>query len=208
MRCALALRFHARRGFFRGPRPTESPAHASRGTLRDGCTADIRDPARSERFLLERFGIAKYARDQARHCLDHHHRREFPAGEDVVADRDLAIDHFPQALIHAFVAAGYEQQAIMVGGELAYQRLIEQFSLRRHQHAQQLRTLRHHRVDRCGQRLRPHHHPAPAAIGSVVDLPVIPESIVAQVVRLNRNRAVFARPSNQPGIERGQHFGK
>ncbi len=153
-------------------------------------------------------GLPSTPWDEARHRLDYHHRGEFSAGEYVVADRDFAIDHFPQALIHPLVAAGDEKQARLVGGQLAYQRLIEQLSLRRHQHAQQLRTLRHHRVDCRGQRLRPHHHPAAAAVGSVVDLAVLTESVVAQVVRLNRNQFVFARPSHQPGIERGQHFGK
>lgn len=62
--------------------------------------------------------------------IDEHHRGEFAAGEDVVADRYFAVDAvFDEALVNAFVAATHEHKT-GVAGKFAHDTVGQAFALR------------------------------------------------------------------------------
>ena len=62
---------------------------------------------------------------QPGHGIDHHEGRRLPAGEHVVADRQLAVDEaLAQALVHPLVVAA-EQHQVLLQGQLRRQLLVE-----------------------------------------------------------------------------------
>ena len=91
--------------------PTTAPA-APPGprTPPAACSAASR-AARRRRILDARALIAQRPGQQPRHRIDHHQRRQLPAGQHVVADRQLAVDaQLDHPLIHALVPARHQQQ--------------------------------------------------------------------------------------------------
>jgi hypothetical protein len=86
--------------------------------------------------------------------------------------------------------------------------LTKSLTLRRHQDTEEAGRCACHRIDRGRQRLRPHHHSAAAAIRRVIHLPITAQTVLAQIVGLNRKEALAARTADQAGIERREHFGK
>src|SRR6516164_9590181 len=68
--------------------------------------------------------------------------------------------------------------------------------------------VRHHFVNRGGERLRAHHHAAATAIRSIVDLVMVPQPVLAQVVRADSNQSAGLCPPNKTGFERHEHFGE
>ena len=75
-----------------------------------------------ERLLPGGGVVAEGAGEVAGDGLDEDHRGELAARQDVVADRDLAVDAmFDEALVDAFVTAGDKDEA-GVGGEVAHER--------------------------------------------------------------------------------------
>jgi len=127
-----------------------------------------------ERVLRSRKAVTEHPRQLPYHRIDQHHRREFAARDDVVADRDLVVDGAAnQTLVDTLVAPAQkdEPRFLCEGG---YLRVIHRRPLRRevnHFRSPLLRRFR--RRDRALQRLGEHHHAGPAAVRPIIDRAVI-----------------------------------
>ncbi len=56
--------------------------------------------------LVSRPARAQYAGDMPYYRVNHHHCRQFAAGEDIIADADLVCHYqLPHALVYPFVAS-------------------------------------------------------------------------------------------------------
>ena len=68
-----------------------------------------------ERFLLRRFGRPQHPRNEPRHAVCQHHRRQFAAGEDVVADADFLVNAGVQrTLVNALVVAAEQHEFLFL----------------------------------------------------------------------------------------------
>ena len=68
-----------------------------------------------ERFLLRRFGRPQHPRNEPRHAVCQHHRRQFAAGEDVVADADFLVNAGVQrTLVNALVVAAEQHELLLL----------------------------------------------------------------------------------------------
>ncbi len=76
----------------------------------------VLEQAVGERLLDDRFGL-DCPGQQAQHGVDDDHRRQLAAGQHVVADRQLQIDHPAHPVVDALVARAHEQQ-VLRGGKL------------------------------------------------------------------------------------------
>ena len=123
------------------------------------------------RIVLVRQRITHHIGQQTHHRLDHHQSSRLPAGQDVVADRNLFDAHpgggvIGHPLVDAFVAAAGEHQVLLLRPPLSVG-LGEQPAGRRRQH--QKRCLRAYLVERLTPDRSLHHHAGPAAVRRVVD---------------------------------------
>ena len=171
------------------------PARASRraGPLR------VLEAAGRERFVLGRTG-----RSRARPGPAAPSPRSRPAaassppGQHVVADaaapRRRSVD---DALVDALVAAADQRQRAAPARQLAGRRLIEQASLGVSRIRRDGPRAGLDGLERGGDRLDPHHHPRPAAVGRVVDLPVRPSAKSRGFVRCDRHEAGGDRLAEQ-----------
>src|SRR5438445_10209357 len=70
----------------------------------------------SKRLVFRRLLRTQDAGDEPAHRVDQHHRRELAAGEDVVTDRDFAVDEVrTDPLVDALIAATDEVEVAMAG---------------------------------------------------------------------------------------------
>src|ERR1700733_10280632 len=139
-----------------------------------------------ERVLLARALIPERSRQQPRQRIDDQQRRQFPAGEHVVAHRHLAVDaELDDALVHALVPSRHQQQP-GERGELARQLLTKGPALRRQvQPHTARRQPRMRRADRGEQRAGLHHHPGSPAIRAVIDRAMHVRRVRARILRAN-----------------------
>ena len=108
-----------------------------------------------KRFEGRRSLVAQHSRQQPRHRIDHHRRRQLAAAQHIIADRNLFIRQvLRHALVHAFVAAADQQQFRALRSAVRH-RLIEHAALRRKQHHFLARTSRSGQIDStaCEHRL-------------------------------------------------------
>ena len=96
-------------------RPAAPPAPSNRETppaaSSAGNPAILRHAPFLKRFERRRSFVAQHSRQQPRHRVDHHRRRQFAAAQHIIADRDLFVGQvLGHALVHAFVAAADQQQ--------------------------------------------------------------------------------------------------
>src|SRR5690606_7607930 len=79
--------------------------HPQAAVLRRPRVLRVLQQPRPERLLLGGVLVAHHPRHEPRHGLDHHERRHLPAGEHVVADRQLVVDEVGvHPLVDALVA--------------------------------------------------------------------------------------------------------
>ena len=148
------------------------------------------------RLLDQRLGVAHEPGQQPDHRLGDRHGRDLAAVEDVVAERDL--DHLgpgrgvvEHALVDALVATAEEHQPLP-GRQLAGQRLAERRPGRRGYDDR--RAVDPERVERLAERLGRHHHAGAAAERRVVDGAVPVVGPLPQVVDVQLDEALVARP--------------
>src|SRR5690606_29049537 len=147
-----------------------------------------------EGLVCNRLRIADDPRQQAGHGFDHHESRRLSAGEHVVADRNLLVDvGVDDPLVDPFVPPA-DQREVLQCGEPVDDRLIERDPRRAHQHPMRVGQ----RFEGGDERLDPHHHPGPAAVGRVVDLTVPTEPMAADVVDVDRENACVDGALDQP----------
>ena len=148
-----------------------------------------------ERLLHAAARIAEGPRQQARHRIDHHHRRNRPVRQDVVADGQLQIhERVNHALVHALVVAAEDDvvrvAALHAGSsQLARHRLAEHAALRRHENHLRLRAAQ--LLNRLKNRLALHEHPLAAAAEVIIRAAVAVVSPVAQLVRAHRDQTLL-----------------
>ena len=165
-----------------------------------------------EGVFLRRAGGVQRARQLAHDRVEQHHRRQFPARQHEVAERELFIDlAVDQALIHAFVAAAQQHQA-RFGRKFHHHRLIQPAPLGRqvdHPAAEPVRRLLRgaRGRDRLHQRLGQHHHAGPAPVGPVIHRAMRIAGEVARVVETERVQPAFDRPTRDAAAgQRREHL--
>ena len=142
--------------------------------------------------------------------LDEDHRGQLAAGEDVVADGDLAVDAvLDEALVDPFVAAGHEDEARM-GGELAHEGVVETLALgRKVDDVAGGIGLRLRGLEGGIQHVDLHHHAVPAAEGLVVDGAVAVGGVLADIVEVEVEEAGIAGALDDGDVERpGKRLGE
>ena len=111
------------------------------------------------------------ARQLAHQHVGDDHRRQLAAGQHVAADRDLVVGEvLVHPLVEALVAAA-EQRHVRLLGQLVGELVVEQPPGRREQHDPRPLPARVGGLQRRVDDVDPQHHPGPAAVGRVVDLP-------------------------------------
>src|SRR5436190_10186547 len=145
---------------------------------------------------------AERAAELPRDGVHHGHGGDLAAREDVRPDRDRVVrEMVVHALVEPLVAAAQEREAIE-RRELRHD-LVPKLAADGRQHGDP--ALGEDALDRSGvDRLQggahdvhADHHPGPAAVGSVVHLPVAPRRVVAQIVHTEVKRAGFDRVSDR-----------
>ena len=128
----------------------------------------LEQPGR-ERLLVGGGLVAEHPRQQAGDSLHDDECRQFPAGQDQVADRELLVTEFvPNPLVDALVAPAEQREAVP-GRQLMGDPLVEPAT---GGVEQDQRTGRFGRLDRCEDRIGHQHHARPAAERTVVDRPM------------------------------------
>jgi len=149
----------------------------------------------TERILLVGLPPADDSGHQTRRRLEHHQRRDLPARDDVVADRNLlGRQALGDALVNALVPPADQHQPGF-GGELADEVLVQPPPGRREQESAAIP--RAERLDRREHRLGLEDHPRPAAVGLVVHLAVLVDRVVTQVVHAHVQQTGLDRPPEQ-----------
>ncbi len=138
---------------------------------------------------------AEHAGDVADDRIDDHHRREFAAGQDVIADADfVGDDQFADAGVDAFIMPAEQNQAIQrrqLDGDL----MRKDASARRHENHRGGVRLRLHRLDRAHEHVSAQEHPAAAAVGRIVDGVMLIEGVVADIVQAQVEQVPGRAPS-------------
>ncbi len=118
--------------FPHGCRTATLPELSSRGIPPAACIADTpARPVRAERFFLRTLVIAQHTRQQPRHRVNHHHRRQRAIRQHIIADRQFVIRQLlANPLIKPFIVPGHEQQ-IRFLRQFARNRLAERPARRR-----------------------------------------------------------------------------
>src|SRR3990172_4172156 len=146
--------------------------HARSGVLR------VLEQLVGKGFGLQR-GTLDRAREEPQHRVDDDDGGRFAAREHVIPDGDLAVDHLPDPLVHALVAAAHDHE-MSAAGELAGHRLAESLAGRVEQDDRAFGPAQ--LVERGGDGLGTHPHPGPSPEGVVVDAAVAPDPPAAEVV--------------------------
>ena len=142
--------------------------------------------------LARAFG--ERARKPARDRVDERERRNLAAREDVRADRDdVGAEMIEDPLVEALEARGQQRQRLL-GGELLDELLVELAALRRERDHPVIRHAAVDRVERGRDDVDAQHHPGPAAVRVVVDLPGRQRRRVAVVEDAELELACRARP--------------
>ncbi len=147
---------------------------------------------------------------QSNEGVDQHHRRQFTAGDDVVADRDLErIEFVDHPLVDPLVVSGDEEQP-RFGGQFLDPGLGEWFALGREEHATGGRRLRRlHRVHRIPQGFAHHHHAGASAERSIVHGAMSVRRPFTKVVEVVLRGSAGRRSSGHAGREDfAKHVGK
>ena len=156
----------------------------------------------AERVVGHRLLVADDSGHEARDRVEDDERRQFPARQHVVANRQLLGHAPPDPIVESFVSAAQEHD-VLVSAQPPRLRLHEPFALRRRQDHRERRAARRlDRVERAEDRIRLQHHPRAAAVRHIVDhaMPIGRE--VAEVVHLHVERAARNRPPEDARRER------
>src|SRR5688572_864421 len=109
---------------------------------------------------------------------------------------------FDEALVDAFVAPTDEDQAV-IRGEFTHKRVVEFFALWREEHDESwLIRQRLDVAESAVQYIDPHDHALAAAKRRVIDRAMLVERVLADVVDLQFEKAVFSCPFDDGDIER------
>ncbi len=178
----------------------------------------------TERVVRGRLGVPEHAGNQPADGLDHHQDGRFAAGQDVVADRELADGHPAPRVLHdplvdPFVPATGEHQVIY-SGQLSRHCLGEERpGGRRHDQLGRSRGLAGgnrvrgrgqagYGVDGLAPRLRLHHHAGTAAERRIINGPVHVMSPGAQIMHGDDDFSALHGLADQRDVERGKKFRK
>ena len=138
------------------------------------------------------FGVVHGSGQQAHDGIDEDASREFPAGEDVIADGNFFGDpSLADALVHAFVMAAKNDE-IIFHGERIGDGLRELLAIGRHKNAVVVLALIGKFLENSEERFGFENHSRTAAKGFIVNLMIFPEAIFAQIVRNYFDHALFA----------------
>ena len=142
------------------------------------------------------------AGDQASDSIDQDEGRQLATGQDVITDAHLAIRQDPGSLVDPLVSAAHQRDMRQFTQTLRFL-LRERTSLRRGQNHRRRPSAFHlDRAKRPQDRLRTHHHPRSPAVRCVVDHPVAPDAVLAQVVEGHRQDSALHRAADHRGPQR------
>src|SRR5450830_1644642 len=144
-----------------------------------------------EAFLGGRGLLAHDARQQPDAGVEHAKRRDFPAGEHEIAERDfLQGARRDQPLVDA-LEAGADDHNALARGQLSCPLLREWRAARAHQQARTL--IVGDSIERAGEHVRLHHHAGPTAGRRVVDGAMLVGGVRADVAGVERPEAGIER---------------
>src|SRR5215471_19153440 len=146
----------------------------------------------NEAFLSRRALVAEHPWLQPSHGVHYGERGQLSAGDDEIAERDLAVDMAAYPLVHPFVPSAYEDQAAPGSRQLASQALRQRHAARAHQESLPSRQTAPRIFDRGYQRLDLHHHSTATSVRDVIRLPVLTRRELADVERPHREQAFGA----------------
>ena len=140
--------------------------------------------------------VAEDVGQQPGHRLHHHQRGQFPAGEDVVAHRELAVDQVVgDPLVHALVAPAQQGEPPAAAAVRPARRPPPGRSAGRPATAGRGAAAGRDGLDAAEERLGHEHHAGTPAEGAVVDRAVRVVGAPAEIVHADVERArALARP--------------
>ena len=161
-------------------------------------------------FIFIAGGIGQNPRHQAAHCVGHRHGGNLPPGEHKVPQGDLLIHiAVDESLVNALIVAAHQNQVLMVTGQpfgvclgegLAAGGQVDGAS-----RAVGVSDMLPALIERVGL----HHSTAAAAVGRIVRLMVLVERIIADIRRLDLDKAlVLCAPDDAFAHDRVDHLGK
>ena len=157
------------------------------------------DRALAEGLAFDRLGITDDLGDESHDALDDHEGCGLAAGDHVVAEGDLLVDHvLGDPLVDTLVPATDERKMAEPGPSVEMI-LTKRSAARREQHS--VGSL--DGVERLGQRLRHEHHPGAATERAVVHLAMRSLSPRAQVDRFDVDQAPLDGASGDSKAQRG-----
>src|SRR5271170_8290097 len=140
----------------------------------------------TERLIHDRIFIPQRPRNQPRHRIQNHSRRQFTARQNKIPDRNLISSQMLRhALVHTLITSADQNHALQPS-KPSRRLLPKHFPRRRKQHNRSFRRRRsssnintsafhathpHQRFHRLNQRLRLHHHPLATAKRTVIHSP-------------------------------------
>ena len=128
---------------------------------------------RGEALVFAGFVGAQHPRHQPGHRVDHHQRPQLAAGEHVVADGQLLVDHRVQRpLVHALVVAA-EQGQFRLSRQFLDDALVQRAPPGGEVDAPSVKVLRQVGREGVHDGLGGHHHARAAAEGIVVGVAVL-----------------------------------
>jgi hypothetical protein len=161
----------------------------------------LQDRFTRERLVQRRIWVAQHSLPQSRNGVDDHQRSELSARQDIVSDRDFAIDVGFNASVEALVMAAHESEAVELR-ELLGEVLVEGSP----PCAQEKRSLGPvgfvNRFDAFDDRIGLHHHAASPAEGEVIDGPMSVMSVLSDIMEVDAHVALLAGASQNRALER------
>ena len=166
------------------------------GTLRAGVVRPLEEAVGEESDSCDSASMTP--EDEPADGVDQDQCGQLAAGEDVVADADLAVGEGTGPLVDPLVAAA-DQDEVPRCGELARQRIGQPLPAesRRITWAPARSGL-----NRREEGFGAHHHPRSPAVRCVVNDPVAADAVLAQVVHGNREDAPLDGPADDRGAQR------
>ena len=160
-------------------------------------------------LVLAGFVAAQHAGNEPRHRVDDDQRAQLAAGEHIIADGNLLIDHqIDRPLIHALIVAAQKQQ-FAVSGQLLGHGLIERAAARGEIEPLSVKAVLRAGLDRVHDRLREHDHARPAAEGVIVGIFVLQLGKRANIDQLDLDQPLLDGAAQYARLQHGaQHLGE
>ena len=158
----------------------------------------ILEQALGERLLDRRLRVDR-PRQKPEDSVDDDERRQLPAAQDIVSDRQFEVDHRPDPLIDALIA-GADEDEVRSLSQCQRPRMTERLACRIEQDDRRVRAAQ--RSQGVGDRFGPDDHPRSPTVGLVVDRAMTADPPGPQIVDPDGRQATLLDPARDAVCQR------